>query len=96
MAEPHDRAARVIAKKLAGEYDPNSSPDVKGRLGAAEVKSYAHEVSEALRQLQGQRGPTYVVLPKPEHERALERLEGLKTGLMDYRGNIVKPSTRKR
>lgn len=96
MAESHDRAAKRIAKVLGGEYDSRSSPDVKGSKGRAEVKSRAEEIPQALRQLGGGRGPAYVALPKPEQKEALQRLNGLKTGLMDYQGNVVKPSTRKR
>ena len=96
MANSHDRAAKVVAKRLRGRYNPRTSPDVKGNRGRAEVKSSADEIPEALRQLAGGIGPAFVVLPKPEHKKALERLAGLKTGLTDYQGNIAKPSTRKR
>jgi len=53
------------------------------------------KIPEALQQLAGGTGPAFV-LPKPQHKKALARLAGLKTGLMDYQGNITKPSTRKR
>jgi len=95
MAKSHDQAARRIAKALGGRYRPNKSPDVKGPGGRAEVKSAANEVPEALRQLGGGSGPAYIGLPKPEHPKAIKRLGGRKTGLMDYLGNITKPSTRK-
>lgn len=96
MANSHDRAAKLVARKLGGRYTPRSSPDVKGKAGWAEVKSCADEIPEALRQLRGSPSPAYVVLPKSQHKKALERLADLKTGLMDYKGNITKPSTRKR
>jgi len=95
MAKSHDIAARRIARKLKGRYRPKKSPDVKGKLGRAEVKSTVNEISEALRQLGGGSGPAYTVLPKSEHKEALKRLRHRKTGLMDYLGNIIKPSTRK-
>ena len=95
MAEPHDIAARRIAKILRGRYSPSKSPDVKGKLGRVEVKSTAEEITEALRQLGGGSGPAYVALPKPEHPKALRRLSGHKTGLVNYQGKIIKPSTRK-
>ena len=95
MAKSHDQAARRIARILKGKYKPSGSPDVKGKLGWAEVKSTANEVPEALRQLGGGSGPAYIGLPKPEHPKAIKRLGGRKTGLMDYLGNITKPSTRK-
>jgi len=96
MADSHDRAAKLVAKKLGGRYNPQTSPDVKVKGGRAEVKSSANEIPEALQQLAGGTGPAFVVLPKPQHKKALARLTGLKTGLMDYQGNITKPSTRKR
>lgn len=95
MPNSHDRAARKIAQKLNGVYDPQSSPDVKGEKGRAEVKSRANEIPEALQQLGGGTGPAYIALPKRELNKALERLKGLKTGVMDYQGNIIKRSTRR-
>ncbi len=95
MADPHDRAARLLARKLNGRYRPKSSPDVKGRRGRAEVKTTASEIPKALRQLGGGSGPAYVVLPASEHKEAQRRLKGLKTGLMDYQSNVKKRSTRK-
>ena len=95
MANLHDRAAKLVAKKVGSRYSPRTSPDVEGRGGRAEVKSSTNEIPEALRQLSGGTGPAFVVLPKAQHKKALKRLAGLKTGLMDYKGNIAKPSTRK-
>ena len=95
MADNHDKVAERISKKLHGTYDPTKSPDVRGDRGRAEIKSSASEIPKALRQLSGAGGPRYVVLPKHEHKQALERLAGLKTGLMDYQGNVIKRSRRK-
>lgn len=95
MANSHDRAARLMARKLSGWYTPGKSPDVKGIHGCAEIKSAVAEIPKALRQLAGSTGSAFIVLPKSEHKKALERLAHLKTGLMDYQGNIAKPSTRK-
>lgn len=96
MGKSHDRAARRMARILGDEYNPKTSPDVRGPRGRAEVKSYAHEIPKAIRQIGGGPGPAWVVLPKSEHDQALEYLDGLKTGLRDYNGNVVKRSTRKR
>lgn len=96
MANSHDRAAKLVARKLGGRYNPRASPDVKGKGGRAEVKSSVDEIPEALRQLAGGSSPAYLVLPKLQHKKALKRLAGLKTGLMDYQANITKPSTRKK
>ena len=96
MANSHDRAAKLVARKLRGRYNPETSPDVKGKDGRAEVKSSVGEISEALRQLGGGSGSAYVVLPSSEQKKALERLAGLKTGLINYAGKMIKPSTRKK
>jgi len=95
MAKSHDVAARRIAKILSGRYRSNKSPDVKGSRGRVEVKSTANEIPEALRQLGGGSGNAYVALPSPEHPKALRRLSSRKTGLMNYQGKVIKPSTRK-
>jgi len=96
MPNSHDRAAKLVAKKLGGRYVPGRSPDVKGKRGRAEVKPSADEIPEALRQLAGGAGSAFIVLPKSEHKKALKRLADLKTGLMDCQGNIAKPSRRKK
>ena len=96
MAKSHDRAAQRIARRYGGRYRPTKSPDVKWPGGRAEVKSTAEEIPEALRQLGGGAGDAYVVLPRSEKRKALKRLKHRKTGLMNYGGNLVKPSTRKK
>ena len=96
MANSHDAAARLVARKLGGEYDPKTSPDVTGKGGRAEIKSSVNEIPEALRQLGGSTGPAFVVLPTSQQKKAMERMKGLKTGLMDYKGKVIKPSTRKK
>ena len=95
MAKSHDIAARRIARILKGRYTPSKSPDVKGKLGRAEVKLTANEIPKALRQLGGGSGNAYVALPKAEHPKALRHLSSRKTGLMNYQGKVIKPSTRK-
>ena len=96
MANSHDTAAKLVARKLRGRYNRQTSPDVKGKGGHAEVKSSVEEIPEALRQLGGGSGPAFVVLPSSQQEKALKRMTGLKTGLMNYKGKVIKPSTRKK
>lgn len=96
MVSSHDRAAKLVARKLRGRYNPQTSPDVKGKDGHAEVKLSVDEISEALRQLGGGSGPAFIVLPGSQQKKALKRMAGLKTGIMNYKGNITKPSTRKK
>ena len=95
MAKSHDIAARLIAKKVKGRYRPGKSPDVKGPGIRVEVKTTANEISEALLQLAGGSGRAYIALPKPEHKEALKRLKSRKTGLMNLKAKIIKPSNRK-
>ena len=95
MVNSHDRAAKLIARKLGAKYRRQASPDVKGKHVRVEVKSSATEIPQALRQLSGGTGPAFIALPKSQRKGAMKRLAGLKTGLIDYQGKIVKPSTRK-
>jgi len=96
MGKKHDHVAQAIADKLHGTYDPTCNPDVKGPKARAEVKSTAAEIPQALRQLSGGKGAAYIVLPATECAEAKDRLKDLKTGIMDYTGKVVKPSTRKK
>ena len=86
MAKAHDRAARRIARKVGGTYNPKSSPDVKGQKARFEVKSKASEIGKAPSQLGRGSGRAYVALPKPALKSGQERLKGRKTGLMDHQG----------
>ncbi len=94
MAKSHDIAAQRIARIHGCKYRRSKSPDAKCPGIRVEVKSKASEIPEALRQLGGGSGDAYIGLPKPAHPKALKRLRGRKTGLMDYQGKIIKPSTR--
>ncbi len=96
MANSHDAAAKLVARKLKGRYNRQTSPDVKGKSGRAEVKSSVDEIPKALRQLGGSSGPAFIVLPSSQQKKALERMRDLKTGLMNYKGKVIKPSTRKK
>ena len=57
------------------------------------MKSTANEIPKAVTQLGRGKGPAYVVLPKSEHQKAREKLEGTGYGLKDYRGNTTKRSS---
>lgn len=95
MAAKHDRAARRIARQCGGTYDPKQSPDVKCKVRAVEVKTYAGETPKALEQLGRSRKPKYVALPASEHPSALHKLRGTGVGLMNYNGDIVKRARRR-
>ena len=76
MAKGHDRAARRIAPKVKGTYNPKTSPDIKGSRARVEVKSKASEIPKALRQLGGGPGRAYIALP---NNSKLPPSEGLQT-----------------
>ena len=94
MAKSHDRAARLIANRYGGKYDPTRSPDVRSPQRNIEVKSTTSEIPTGLGQLRWSRKPTYIALPAAEHPGALQKLEGTGVGLMNHNGDIVKKARR--
>ena len=94
MAKSHDRAARLIARRYGGTYDPMRSPDVRSQRRVVEVKSTADEIPTAMDQLRRAKKPGYVALPAAEHPDALQKLEGTGVGLMNHNGDIVKKARR--
>ena len=95
MAKAHDRAARLIARRNGGIYDPTQSPDVRSPERVIEVKSTANEIPTALAQLRRARKPGYVALPAAEHPDALQKLEGTGVGLMNHNRESVKKDRRR-
>ncbi len=97
MAKNHDRAARLIAKKVGAEYDSKRSPDIRGKERRVEIKTTTAEITKAIKQLGGgQSKKKYVSLPKREHEKAREKLAGSGIGLMDHKGKTTKQPRRKK
>lgn len=92
------RSHKVTANRLAAlhdaEYNQGPGPDVKTSRVTIEVET-PETVSDAGRQLSGHRGPVFVAGTNHRAvQQALERYEGTTIGVMDNRGNILKPSTR--
>ena len=98
MAESksHKTTARRIAKRYGTRYNAGKGTDIKVSNITIEVET-PKTVKDALRQLQGHRGPVYVAGTNKEAvEGALKVTEGTTIGVMDNRGDIEKRSTRKR
>ncbi len=89
MADSHDRAARKIANRYGGVYDPASSPDVRTPDRRIEVKSTTDEIQTALDQLGHTQKKRYIALPSSEIPYALDVVPP-GVGLMNHNGDIVK------
>ena len=86
----HDKVAERIAKRRGGRYPPQKGADVVNRREAIEVEVDLNRFSEGIRQLQGYRKPRYLAVPNSLVKQAKERTQGLKVGIMDENGKIVK------
>jgi len=92
----HKTAANRIAKKLNAEYNSGEGVDIKSPKATVEVET-PETVPGAPSQLRGYRGPVYIAGTNQEAiNKALEITSKTTIGVMDNKGNILKPSTRKR
>ena len=90
----HKTTANRLAVRYGAEYNAGPGADIKSDGITIEVET-PDTVADAGRQLQGHRGPVFVAGTNKEAvDRALERYDDSTIGVMDNRGNIVKPSTR--
>jgi len=90
----HRTTANRLAARYGTEYNTGPGADIKADSITIEVETPG-TVADAGRQLQGHRGPVYVAgTNKKAVDRALDRFDHSTIGVMDNRGNIVKPSTR--
>jgi len=97
MAEnrTHRITANRIAERYRATYNAGKGPDIKSGVGTVEVET-PETVGAAPGQLRGHKGPVYIAGTSWKAvEMALQVTEGMTIGVMDNRGNIVKPSTRK-
>ena len=95
---PESRSHKTTANRLAAmhgaEYNQGPGADIKADHITIEVET-PETIADAGRQLQGHRGPVYVAgTNKQAVESALDRYGDSTIGVMDNKGNIVKPSTR--
>lgn len=96
MASKHDKTANRIARKRGTDYNKGQGPDVETPSMAIEVET-ASTVADAGRQLSGYKKKVYVAGADAEATKeALDRYADSTIGVMDEKGNIVKPSTRSR
>lgn len=96
MASKHDETARRLARRDGVDYNRGKGADVIGNRRAIEVET-AKTARDGLRQLQGYRKPVYIAGADAKATKAaLKAAEGTTVGVMNSKGKIVKPSTRKR
>ena len=94
MTSQHDKTATRLARKEGVPYNRGQGPDVNGNRRAVEVET-AKSARDGLQQLQGFRKPVYIADAKAT-EAALQATRGTTVGVMNPRGKVVKPSTRRR
>ena len=91
----HKYAAQEIAKKYGGTYNREQGVDIVTSEIAIEVET-ADTVTDGIRQLQGHSGPVYIAgTDDAAVQKAIVAVKGTSIGVMDAKGNIVVPSTRK-
>lgn len=96
MASKHDETARRLARKEGVDYNTGQGADIISSRRVIEVETAA-TARDGLRQLRGYRKPVYIGgADAAATEAALEATEGTTVGVMDSKGKIVKPSTRRR
>ena len=92
----HKTTASRIAMKLRTGYNDGKGVDIKSPKATVEVETL-ETVSDALGQLRGHRGPSYIAGTNHEAvEKALEVTKGTTVGVMNNQGKVIKRSTRKR
>ena len=91
----HEAAANRIAQQHSVDYNKGKGPDVKAPHITVEVETQGN-VSDGIRQLQGHNGPVYIAGANQQTvDEALSATQNTTVGVMDSRGHIVKPSTRR-
>ena len=91
----HKIVANRIAKKFKTEYNSGHGADI--RTPSIAVVVVAPQVlAHAPRQLRGHKKPVFIAGTNKEAvKKALEYTQGTSIGVMDNRGKIIKPSTRR-
>ena len=91
----HDQTAERLAKKESTEYNRGQGA-VQGGRRVIEVETEA-TARDGLRQLQGYQKPVYIAgADEKATQAALEATKGTTVGVMNDKGRIVKPSSRKK
>jgi len=92
----HDRISEQIANARRAKYNPDKGPDINTSKLAVEVEVDKNTLSEGMNQLKGFRKPVYLGVPDNLVKDAIERTKGTTVGVMNEKGNIMKPSTRRK
>ena len=92
----HERVAKKIERKRNIKYNPGKGIDFNASNFAGEVEPNKESLSGGMRQLQGYKKPSYIIVPKNVVREAIDRTKGTTVGVMDETGKIVKRSTRKK
>ena len=90
----HDRIARRAARVHGGNYVRAKGADIIAPRLVGEVEVQPGKLGEGIRQLRGYKKQRYLVVPDRLVETARSRTKGLKVGVMDQHGRIVKPAVR--
>jgi len=95
-SKEHRQVARSLAKKEQTDYNSGKGPDILNSRRIIEVETI-NTVLGGLQQLQGYHKPVYIAgTNKAAVDKALEITKNTTVGVMNRKGNIIKPSTRKR
>lgn len=90
----HDRIARRVARLHGGKYALAKGADIIAPRLVGEVEVRSGKLGEGIRQLHGYRKPRYLVVPDKLVRGAQSRTKGLKVGVMDQHGRVVKRAIR--
>jgi len=92
----HDKIAKQVGKRRKTKYNPVKGADFNASNFAGEVETKREGLREGIRQLQGYKKPSYLIVPKNLVKDAIEKTEKTTLGVMDETGKIRKRSTRKK
>lgn len=97
---PESKKHKDLAKKFERatnlKYNKGKGADFKGPKFVAEIEPDESSFAHAAQQLQGYKGPVYVVTPNEVIPKAVKRFKKTTIGVRKASGTIVKQSTRKR
>lgn len=86
----HDRIARRVARVHGAKYVRAKGADIIASRMVGEVEVSSGKLGEGIRQLRGYKKPRYLVVPDSLVRPAQSRTKGLKVGVMDQHGRVVK------
>lgn len=91
----HDEVATRLAKKFGTKYNRGKGADVKLDDFAVEVETKRSLKKDGLRQLRGYRSRVYIAMADDKDiQHAREMTKDTTVGVMNTKGEVVKPSTR--